>query len=269
MAMQPTSAPNPDLPLSVMRWAVWAPNQDICYSRSGSQSNAIVRINEEEPDVKFIPAMVRRRLNRVGRMAFRVAADCIGEDLLGDEGATLITVFSSRYGDFAKAFEMMNGFVTVQAPSPATFSHSVHNSVPGILSILAGSNMHATAVSGAEASLEVGFLEAWALIEERTASNVLLIFVDEPLPSLFSDVPSNVPSPAALAMLLSSEDKAQQRLTLSWSARTKAVALNDQSEATRGHPAVGVARLLAGQESMLKVQTNRLEWLWGVTDAPD
>ena len=70
-----------------------------------------------------MPAMMRRRLNRVGRMACHVAYG-------SDNGQTAdAIVFASRYGDTDKTLSLLGDLVKGEPLSPTGFGMSVHNAI--------------------------------------------------------------------------------------------------------------------------------------------
>ena len=71
-------------------WAIWAR-----HPRSLDNSEA-------QPDVAFLPAMQRRRLSRLARMAFAVATP------LAAGLPPMPLVFASRHGDTSRTFAILN-----------------------------------------------------------------------------------------------------------------------------------------------------------------
>src|SRR3546814_2251732 len=88
--------------LAVSCWAAYAPGLPDRASwhewAAGKKSIA----GPADPDVSFVKPLLRRRLSPLNRMAFYVASSCM------PEGETPFCIFCSRYGEYARAFEILN-----------------------------------------------------------------------------------------------------------------------------------------------------------------
>ncbi len=153
--------------------------------------------SDEAPDVSFLPAMQRRRLGRLARMAFAVGWP------LAEGHERLPLVFVSRHGETPRTFEILRDVAASQPLSPTQFSLSVHNAVIGLWSIMRGETSEMTALAAAGDGLEHGAFEAAALLAEG-APAVLLIVTEEQPPHAYSDWIDDVPFPYAVGLLLTS-----------------------------------------------------------------
>lgn len=136
--------------------------------------------------VKEMPAMLRRRLGPLGRMAAQVAYDC-QQSSIG-----MPVIFASRYGDSHRSLDLLADYSRKEFVSPADFALSVHNAIGAIFSIARQDTAHYSSVAGGQASAAAGLVEAVALLDEG-ASEVLLVHYDEPLPgdyARFGDEPA-------------------------------------------------------------------------------
>ena len=79
-----------------------------------------------------IPAMQRRRIERLGRMAIQAACWC--EDGQGADSQVPL-VFASRHGDVARSMDLLGSLVADQPLSPTGFGLSVHNAIAALYSI--------------------------------------------------------------------------------------------------------------------------------------
>src|SRR5580658_10067559 len=84
-----------------------------------------VRCGQSRPAV---PVLLRRRITPIGQAVLRAAWS-----LPGLERARF--VFASRHGEFNRTLTMLEAMADDEGPSPADFSLSVHNALPGLLSI--------------------------------------------------------------------------------------------------------------------------------------
>jgi len=165
--------------VSVRRWAAWAPGLPSAERWSAWAAAPWLPSGDEVPAVAELPAMQRRRLTRLGRMALQVAWDCQGCDA-ADLGFPLI--FASRYGDVERSLELLRGLDADNELSPTGFGMSVHNAVSGMYSIARGDVSPAVCVAAGASSAGAGLIEAAGLLADG-AREVMLVAYDEPLPS--------------------------------------------------------------------------------------
>ena len=85
---------------------------------------------EKIPNVKFIPSLLCRRLTKVEKIGIFLAHEL--EPL--PENCQI--VFASRFGEWQQTIDLIHQFFNEKEMSPAGFSHSVHNAMPGVLSVL-------------------------------------------------------------------------------------------------------------------------------------
>jgi hypothetical protein len=246
--------------LAVARWAAWAPGLP---DRESWQAWATGRrdiAGPVDPDVSFVKPLLRRRLSPLNRMAFHVAAACLPED------ETPLCVFCSRFGEYARAFEILTAMETGEAVSPNAFSLSVHNTVSSLFSISRSDRQHSTAIAAGGATLEAGFLEARALLADAPTGSVLLVYYDEPLPSFYAEKVDAIQVSAAVALLLKLPERAAAgdlRLQLSWAPSP----VQRHSPSAASHPALRLAKLLTGAEAVGRIDDGRLAWTWSRHDA--
>ncbi|MDF1790471.1 MAG: beta-ketoacyl synthase chain length factor [Thalassobaculaceae bacterium] len=244
--------------LAVTRWSAWSfglgPDRNWqVWSKDGLHVQAA-----EKPDVQFVKPILRRRLNPLTRMAFRVSADCLaGAEAAQDAGR--VGVFCSRFGEFGRAFEMLGDLAAGAHVSPASFSLSVHNTIASLFSIHRQDTAPYTAVAAGETSLEAGFLEAWSLLRDGTARSVLLVYCDDPLPEFYATQAEGA-APLAIALLLTLPEASPEMpcLALSW-ARSDAEEPERQGAPTS--PLDLIPLLLRRRETM-RVSAERLTWSW-------
>lgn len=200
---------------------------------------------EGVPDLSWVPAMTRRRLSRFARMALSAAYEC----RQGAQGVPM--VFASRHGDLGRTLEMLTSLSDGEEVSPASFSLSVHNAVPGIASIALGDHCPATAVAAGEESFGCGIVEAVAqLVGSR---QVLLVYADEPPPPVYRAFVEQDEAPHAVAILFDHAAPAQ-----AWMSRVPSAASSD----TEPQSLAFLRFLLSGQRRSTW-QGGRSAWTWG------
>lgn len=137
----------------------------------------ISRADEVLPALAQIPAMQRRRLSPVAKLALNSAI----QTLDGHQADYIVWV--SQYGDEAKTLNILEDVLSGQTPSPTQFSTSVHNAISGLYSILCQDATPATSLAG---SWNDGLIEAYAWLKTRPeARQVLLVYYDEALPDIY------------------------------------------------------------------------------------
>ena len=181
---------------NIAQWRAWAPGlTNVEDWQQWSQHPTPLQGSDEAPDVSFLPAMQRRRLGRLARMAFAVGWP------LAEGHARLPLVFVSRHGETPRTFEILCDVAADEPLSPTQFSLSVHNAVIGLWSILRGETSEMTALAAAGDGLEHGVFEAAALLAEG-APAVLVIVTEEQPPQAYCDWIDDVPFPYAVGLLL-------------------------------------------------------------------
>jgi len=186
------------LSLQVKNWAAWVPGIDQCESWSDWSLELAADCFDSKADVGFIKPMVRRRLSAASRIALRVAQDCLGTETVDS------AVFCSRHGECVRTLDIYRSIAEGGGVSPTQFSQSVHNTAAGVFSIERGLDIPMTALAAGHASLEAGFVEAWAQLSSGLSS-VLLVMADEHLCAPYS---ASTPDPKVsfgLALLLAAQ----------------------------------------------------------------
>lgn len=127
---------------NIARWRAWAPGLASADEwEQWSRTPTRLQDSNEAPDVSFLPAMQRRRLGRMARMAFAVGWP------LSDGHERMPLVFVSRHGETPRTFDILRDLAADEPMSPTQFSLSVHNAVIGLWSILRGETSEMTALA--------------------------------------------------------------------------------------------------------------------------
>ena len=134
-------------------------------------------VDQELSAIEHIPAMQRRRLSRLAKLALNSAMQTL------DTHKVDYIVWVSQYGDEAKTLNILADVLREQTPSPTQFSTSVHNAISGLYSILCQDATPATSLAG---SWNDGLIEAYAWLKTRPeARQVLLVYYDEALLDIY------------------------------------------------------------------------------------
>lgn len=161
---------------SVLSWAAFAPGLDSAQAWHDWAARSWLPEGDDVPALSEMPAMQRRRLERLGRMALQVAWRC-----QPDYGETTPMVFASRHGDIARTFEMLGGLARGEPLSPTHFGLSTHNAIAAQYSIARTLTGNYLAVSAGPESAEAAVTEALALLAEG-ARDVLVVVYEGPTP---------------------------------------------------------------------------------------
>lgn len=231
---------------NISQWRAWAPGLETSEDwQKWSAQPWIPEISDAQPDVSFLPAIQRRRLSRMARMAFSVGWP------LADGIERLPLVFVSRHGETPRTFGILSELAERQALSPTQFSLSVHNAVIGLWSILRGETSEMTALAAATDGLENGVMEAAAMLAEG-APAVLLVLTEEQPPQAYAHWIDDIPFPYAVALLLTPGQEWQLTLT--------AGALDEKPD-TWPHP-LSLLRALHNATEVIRHPSPSRTWVW-------
>ncbi len=167
--------------ITVADWAAWAPG---LHSREDWQAWAAQpRLPDEEgaPPLTEVPAMQRRRIERLGRMAVQAAYWCAQAQ---DDRIPL--VFASRHGDVQRSFELLDQLTRGEPMSPTHFGLSVHNAIAALYSIVRGERGNYIALAAGRSTAEAAMVEAAALLADG-APEVLVVVYDARPPQVYAD----------------------------------------------------------------------------------
>lgn len=182
---------------SLLAWSAWAPGiSSHADWQAWAQGERTVADSPDSPPVDFIPALLRRRLSRLSRLALATAHACV------DDQQGIATVFASRHGELHRTATLLEDIARQEPLSPMAFSLSVHNTASGLYGISTGNTALSTAVAAGADTLAMSLVEAVGqlLVQEQ----VMLVYAEEPLPAIYLDAPGSVGAdiPFGLALLL-------------------------------------------------------------------
>ena len=177
-------------------WRAWAPGLATPRQwRDWHAHPALPDMAAGQPDVSFLPAMQRRRLSPLARMAFHVAWP-----LAEMQGAQPV-VFCSRHGETPRNLALLTQLGLGEALSPTHFSLSVHNAIIGLWSMFRGDTSEMTALAATNEGLELAVMEA-VLLLQAGAPSVLVIVAEENQPEVYLPWVDDVPFAHAIALQL-------------------------------------------------------------------
>ncbi len=143
-------------------------------------------VGDDTPTVARMPVILRRRLERIGRVALQPVYDC----QLSHDG-DIPHVFASRHGDLSRTYGMLQSLTRGEQLSPTAFGLSTHNAIAALYGIACGMRGSHVAVSAGATSAEAAVVEALGLLNQG-AREVIVVMYDSPLPDdyrVFADEP--------------------------------------------------------------------------------
>ncbi len=184
---------------SITQWRAWAPGLDsLADWQAWHRQPWRPAASEAQPDVAFLPALQRRRLSRLARMAFSVAWPLAETP---SSAGQLPLVFASRHGETPRTFALLSDLAEQAPLSPTQFSLAVHNAIIGLWSILRGDTSEMTALAAEGDGLEHAILEACMLLAAG-APAVLVVVAEDLPPAAYAPWIDDVPFPYAVGLLL-------------------------------------------------------------------
>jgi hypothetical protein len=166
------------LNLSVDKWAAWSPTKCTPADWLATAAGLPIDEREQQPDLSMVPAIQRRRMSSLTKMAISTASACITED---DQQP--LCVFASRHGELTRTVKILETLVKSEDVSPTDFSLSVHNTALGLYSILNKNSLAATTIAAGDDTFGFGLLEACNLMARHQAQSILFVYFDEPVPA--------------------------------------------------------------------------------------
>lgn len=178
---------------SVRHWAAWAPDRQSQHDWLDWCGNPSLPAGEASPAASHVPALIRRRTHRLGRMALEAL-----HTVAGNLPNKTPIVYASRHGESIRSQELIEELLTENGVSPQSFSLSVHNAIIGIHTITQASRANVTALAGSHATGSALLTEATGLLASGNAS-VLVVACDEVLPDVYTPYVDEPQAPFAWA----------------------------------------------------------------------
>ena len=177
--------------VEILRWVFWSPETSDPKEWRAAPQGAEGGV----PD-SAIPAVHRRRMSALSKMAVQVALQTAG-----DERPDFL-IFCSRHGELVRTRELLGSVVGGSELSPTGFSQSVHNTSAGLYTIIAKSDVPSTSLAAGAGTFAYGWLEAESFLALNPGKTVLLVSYDEVLPVDYRAYSQQAQRTFALALLL-------------------------------------------------------------------
>ncbi|WP_028864479.1 beta-ketoacyl synthase chain length factor [Psychromonas aquimarina] len=167
------------------KWHEQVENQPLCLG-----------VLNETP-VNLIPAMMRRRMSSLSKLAVQTAIQ------LSQHNHIDYIVFASRHGELTRTVKLIEDILAGNDASPIMFSQSVHNTAAGLFTISTKQAVPVCSLAGGENTLHSALIEAGCYLQEHPDHNVLVVNFDEPLPEPYQAFEKAEHQGFALGLLLS------------------------------------------------------------------
>ncbi|GGX86802.1 hypothetical protein GCM10007160_12690 [Litchfieldella qijiaojingensis] len=164
-----------------------------------SAAQASVAINSQHdistnPGAAKLPAMLRRRLDEVGRATCEILKTL-------DPEASCPLIHASRHGDATHTLQMLEALAQGDPISPTRFSMSVHNAVLGVHSIASRHHRPLQALGACGHEFDALVCEARGYLTEGYPA-VVIVFSEGPRPAAYQGHAEYPESPCAVGMRL-------------------------------------------------------------------
>ncbi len=174
---------------TVDAWSAWAPGLTDANAWRGWARAPWRPAGDERPELPQYPMMLRRRAERLARMALHTVAEV--------RGATPCPmVWASHRGETQRAVPLLRELAETGAVAPGPFSLSVHNAVSALESIAHADIGNYTALAAAGESTELAMVEALGLLADGHDAVIVTVY-DETVPDCYRPYVDDADAPFA------------------------------------------------------------------------
>lgn len=161
----------------IANWSAWAPGLTDTEAWRAWARQPSLPTGTERPELSTFPPLLRRRAERLARMALATAQALRGAD-------DCPKIFASARGEIQRSVQMLTELAQEGRVGPGPFSLSVHNAVAALDSIAHQDTGYYSAVAAGRETAEAALVEACALLADG-ADRVLVTVYDETLPDIY------------------------------------------------------------------------------------
>jgi len=236
----------------IVEWAAYAPGLHDQAAWLAWSAESYLPKGDDVPALSEMPAMQRRRLERVGRTALQVAYWCQTAEV-----ADIPLVFASRHGDIQRTYEMLEALARNEALSPTHFGLSIHNAIVAQYSIARSLKQNYSAVAAGKSTAEASVIEALGLLHDG-AEEVMIVMYDGLLPDSYQSFQDENCAEYAWAWRLKKVGSAASSFSLD-------ILTSDRHkpEVTSDLPhGLDVMRFILSNETSLHFNDGTRHWCW-------
>lgn len=173
----PLASQSPPMRFTVDAWSAWAPGLADADAWRAWARAPWRPVGEERPDLPQYPMMLRRRAERLARMALHTVSGVRGT-------APCPMVWASHRGETQRAVPLLRELAESASVAPGPFSLSVHNAVSALESIAHGDTGNYIALAAAGESAELAVIEALGLLADGHHEVIVTVY-DETVPECY------------------------------------------------------------------------------------
>ena len=224
--------------------------EDFVVRTASSQAHFAKAGAQPETSAAVVPAMLRRRLTPLGKLALSAIAE-----LRPKENESMI--FASSWGDPSRSFALLESLCSSSEMSPAGFALSVHNAIAATAAIWLKNRRAHKAVCGAKTTASAGLVECSLAL--RQAPSVLLVRYEPSMPEVWQspDAVECSDEPAVWAMRLVAKKTSETIFSFDLSSLSDLSAKEDKS----GSIASEISFFLGNDQTYVDADGKR-GWLW-------
>jgi len=237
---------------NIKEWAAYAPGlQDQAAWLSWAKDGHLPS-GDDVPGLSEMPAMQRRRLERVGRFALQVAYWCQTA-----EAADIPLVFASGHGDIQRTYEIMEVLAWKELLCPRNFCLSIQNAIVAHYSIARQLKQNYLAVAAGKSTAEAGLIEASGLLHDG-AEEVMVVMYDGLLPEAYATFQDESTAEYAWAWRLTKANSGTPSYSLEIMKAEERIAEN-RSGLPHG---LDVMRFMLAGDKSLEFDDGHRRWRW-------
>jgi len=199
----------------------------------------------EKASVDKIPAMARRRMSSLSKLAVQTALT-----LVQDQEVDYL-IFASRHGELTRTCALLEDILKGEDASPMAFSQSVHNTAAGLFTITAKKPIPVTSIVSGENTFHSALIEAAAYLDDNSNHRVLVIDFDEPLGSHYQEFEQQKYQGYAFGLILSAGDN----FTLKWNKKPSI------KPDVMPHGLQCISKLV-GSHTQWMIESCSTQWIW-------
>jgi hypothetical protein len=236
------------LKFALEAWSAWAPDKTRLDDWQAWAINQPYPAEPGQPDVSAVPAMQRRRMSSLSKMAFATASTCSAALTISP-----CCIFASRHGELKRTVKIIESLVQLEDVSPTDFSLSVFNTALGLYSIFTRNKGPSTMVVGGEDTFGSALIEAKTYLNRFPEVPVLLVYFDEPLPEPLSSMEDSPGSSFSMALLFSANGSPNVQVDFAHS---------NGAPRDRRNPGLDFLKFYLSGRDQGSVVTERTRWQW-------
>lgn len=233
-------------------WSAWSSDRPEAANWLAWAQDAQSTQPDQLPDISMIPAMQRRRMSSLSKMALATALKCTDHSQ-----AKPNCVFATQHGELTRTIKILDSVTEGTDLSPTDFSLSVHNTALGLFSIFTDNKQPATTIVAGADTFGSALLEAAVFLNRFPTIPVLLVYFDEPLPPPLNQFETPATDAFAIALLLSPASAKAGSFSVSCHANTT----QQQSQETE-NLGLNFLKFYLSNRLDAELRTRRTIWHW-------